>query len=315
MEKKDPSSTPEPLAWLKQLSLGDPQELAPYTLYPLCVGEAGPEPDLLLTHQAIGAQVLEILEKGEAEVQELEALNKGKKPVLILEGDTLVGCKQNRVVARSVILGAKGKAAIPVGCMEQGRWECASESFGSGKMRISPSVRRASTREVLEAKRSRREKVSVDQSRLWEDVQLCIDHSGADTPTSDYHAVIEEQSVAATERARTLETQPGQVGVLVMAGGAFLGLELAGHPDTWNELAERTLPAILMDATWLSEYVDEPASPGPDASAWLSRIQNAPVTLSPGLAQGIEVDVEDEDLGGSGLWFEEQLVHLAIFAS
>jgi hypothetical protein len=315
METNNPSSTTSPKAWLKRLNLGEPQELAPYTIYPLCVGEAGPEPDLLLTHQAIGAQVLEILEKGEAEVQELEALNKGKKPVLILEGDTLVGCKQNRVVARSVILGGKGKVAIPVGCMEQGRWDRASGSFGSGKMRISPSVRSASIREVREAKKARQPRTSVDQSRLWGDVQLCIDHCEVDTPTSDYHAVIEEQSVAATERARTLEALPGQVGGLVMAGGAFLGLELAGHPDTWNELAERTLPAILMDGAWLSEDADEAASPGPDASAWLSRIQNAPVTLSPGLAQGIEVDVEDEDLAGSGLWFEEQLVHLAIFAS
>jgi len=314
METNNPSSTSSPKAWLKRLNLGEPQELAPYTIYPLCVGEAGPEPDLLLTHQAIGAQVLEILEKGEAEVQELEAFNRGKKPVLILEGDTLVGCKQNRVVARSVILGGKGKVAIPVGCMEQGRWDRASGSFGSGKMRISPSVRSASIREVREAKKARQPRTSVDQSRLWDDVQLCIDHSGADTPTSDYHAVIEEQSVEAVERFRTLKTQPGQVGVLVMAGGTFLGLELAGHPDTWNELAERTLPAILMDRGWAPEDPEGPAAPGPDASAWLSRIQNAPVTLTPGLAQGTEVDVEDGELAGSGLWHEDQMVHLAVFA-
>jgi hypothetical protein len=135
-----------------------------------------------------------------------------------------------------------------------------------------------------------------------------------DTPTSDYNAVIEEQSVEAVERFRTLKTQPGQVGVLVMAGGTFLGLELAGHPDTWKELAERTLPAILMDRGWAPEDPEVPAAPGPDASAWLSRIQNAPVTLTPGLAQGTEVDVEDGELAGSGLWHEDQMVHLAVFA-
>ena len=119
------SSTSAPVAWLEKLSLGEPQELAPYTIYPLClrVGEAAPpDPGLLLTHQAIEAQLLEILEKGEGEVQELEALNKGEAPVVVLEGDTLVGCKQNRVVARSVILAKGRKIPIPVGCMEQGRW-------------------------------------------------------------------------------------------------------------------------------------------------------------------------------------------------
>jgi hypothetical protein len=149
--EKDPSSTSNPASWLKSLNLGEPQQLEAYTIYPLCVAEAGPEPDLLLTHQAIGAQVLEILEKGEGEVQELEALNKGEKPVVILEGDTLIGCKQNRVVARSVILGRGAKVPIPVGCMEQGRWSWKSGRFESGKMRISPSVRKTSTREILEA--------------------------------------------------------------------------------------------------------------------------------------------------------------------
>jgi hypothetical protein len=128
MKTSDSSSMPDPVAWLKKLSLGEPQELEPYTIYPLCVEKAGSEPNLLLTHQAIGALVLEILEKGEGDVQELEALNKGQQPVVILEGDTLVGCKQNRVVARSVILGRGGKVAIPVGCMEQGRWERRSTS-------------------------------------------------------------------------------------------------------------------------------------------------------------------------------------------
>lgn len=312
--EKDPSSTSNPASWLKSLNLGEPQQLDAYTIYPLCVTEAGPDPNLLLTHQAIGAQVLEILEKGEGEVQELEAFNKGDKPVVILEGDTLIGCKQNRVVARSVILGGGGKVPIPVGCMEQGRWDRASGSFGSGKTRMSPSVRSASIREVREAKKAGRPKTSVDQGRLWEDVQLCIDYCGADTPTSDYHAVIDEQGVAAVKRLRTLETQPGQVGVLIMANGTFLGLELAGHPATWNELAERTLPTILMDRGWAAEDPDGPAAPGPDAAAWLSRIQNAAVTLTPGLAQGTEVDVEDGELVGSGLWHDDQLVHLAVFA-
>ena len=312
--EKDPSSTANPASWLKSLNLGEPQQLDAYTIYPLCVAEAGPDPNLLLTHQAIGAQVLEILEKGEGEVQELEAVNKGDKPVVILEGDTLVGCKQNRVVARSVILGHGGKVAIPVGCMEQGRWDRASGAFGSGKTRMSPSVRSASIREVREAKKAGQAKTSVDQSRLWEDVQHCIEYCGAEAPTSDYHAVIDEESVEAIERLRALETQPGQVGVLVMANGTFLGLELAGHPNTWNELAERTLPTILMDRGWAAEDTDQPPTPGLDAAAWLSRIQKAPVTLTPGLAQGTEIDVEDGELAGSGLWHDHQLVHLAVFA-
>ena len=167
MEKNESSLASDPVAWLQKLSLGKAQELEPYTVYPLCIeGASVANPGLLLTHQAIEAQLLEILEKGEGQVQELEALNKGESPVVVLEGDTLVGCKQNRVVARSVILGKGKMTPIPVGCMEQGRWSWKSGRFGSGTMRVKPSVRSASTREILESKKRRMAKASLDQGRL-----------------------------------------------------------------------------------------------------------------------------------------------------
>jgi hypothetical protein len=196
------SSTSAPVAWLEKLSLGEPQSLEPYTIYPLCVGAAAPpEPGLLLTHQAMEAQVLEILEKGEGEVQELDALNKGDAPVVVLEGDTLVGCKQNRVVARSVILGKGKKTPIPVGCMEQGRWAWSSGRFGSGGVRISHSVRSASMREVLESKKRRARKASLDQGRLWNDVAHTLQAAEVASGTSDYHAFVEDQGEEGAEAA------------------------------------------------------------------------------------------------------------------
>jgi hypothetical protein len=308
---QDPSSAPDPVAWLQKLSLGTAQELEPYTIYPLCVPGAAPaQPSLLLTHQAMEARLLEIFEKGDGEVQELEALNKGDLPVVILEGDTLVGCKQNRVVARSVILGKGKKTPIPVGCMEQGRWAWRGGRFASGTMRIKPSVRSASMREVLDAKKRRAKKASLDQGRLWRDVALSLEREGVSSATSDYQAVVQECADEVSGRTRALERQPGQVGVLVMAGGTFVGLELVGHPETWDDLALRTLPALLMDRDRAPAGEGEKA----DASAWLDRVRGSSLALTPALGQGQEIDVEDEDLAGSGLWYEQQVVHLAVFA-
>ncbi len=304
----------DPASWLQKLSLGEAQELEPYTIYPLCVEDAGaPDPGLLLTHQAIEAQLLEILEKGDGEVQELEALNRGTKPVVVLEGDTLVGCKQNRVVARSVILGKGQKTPVPVGCMEQGRWAWKSGRFGSGSMRLTPSVRSASIREVRDSKRARMKKARLDQGRLWQDVACSLEVQGVSSGTSDFHAVIEERGEESRRRSRTLKRQPGQVGVLVMAGETFVGLEMAGHPDTWAELADRTLPAFLMDRGAVPGKV---AGGGrKEASDWLGRIRTSRIALTPALGQGQEIEVEGDRFAGAGLWHDEQVVHLAVFAA
>jgi hypothetical protein len=316
MENHKTSSAPDPEVWLKNLGLGKAETVEPYTIYPVCLGEPpDPGPGLLLAHQAIEAELLEILEKGEGEVQELLALNKGKTPVVILEGETLVGCKQNRVVARSVIVGKGKKTAIPVGCMEQGRWSWRSERFGTGAMRMSPSVRRATSEEVRVAKRQRAPRATVDQSRLWEDVGTTLDEAAVASGTSDYHAFIEERSDKARKRSRALKRQPGQVGVLVMAGPEFLGLELTGHPETWDQLADRTLPAFLMDTAWTERKPKARKTRRKEALACLERIQNAQPTLTPGLGLGKEIDFEDGGLAGSGLWHKNGVVHLAVFAN
>jgi hypothetical protein len=316
MENHKTSPAPDPVVWLGNLRLGKAQVVEPYTLYPVCLGEPPePDPGILLAHQAIEAQLLEILEKGEAEVQELEALNKAKSPVVILEGETLVGCKQNRVVTRSLILGKGKRTAVPVGCMEQGRWDAVSDRFGAGAMRVSPSVRRSTSAELRDAKRQHTARPSVDQSRLWRDVRSTLDVTAVASETSDFHAFIEERGEAARQRSRALRRQPGQVGVLVMAGPEFLGLELTGHPETWDHLADRTLPALLADTAWAAGRPQTRKTGRPEALAWLERIQKASTALTPGLGLGKEIELDGEGLAGTGLWHQKQVVHLAVFAS
>ena len=319
-KKGEPAGTgdrpsPAPETWLGRLRLGEAQAAEPYSVYPVCLEEAGPAPQLLLTHQAIEARVLEILEEGEGNVQALTARNTGKQPVVILEGDTLVGCKQNRVVARSVILAPGADVTIPVGCMEQGRWSWKTGRFGAGTLRMSPTMRGATTKEILAAKKRRHLDASLDQGRLWEDVDAHLAAADVASPTSDFHSAVEEKGREAGERAaRVLQRQPGQVGVLIMADGHFLGLEVAGHPATWDELADRTLPAFLMDPRWVDQALADRRGPGRSAAEWLSLLQATPLTPAAGLGAGQEVDLEVPGLGGSGLWHDDRIVHMAVFA-
>ena len=199
--------------------------------------------------------------------------------------------------------------------MEQGRWDAVSERFAAGALRVSPSVRKSTSSEIRAAKRQQAPRPTVDQSRLWRDVGSTLAHADVASGTSDYHAFIEERGHEARDRARALKRQPGQVGVLVMAGPEFLGFELAGHPETWDQLADRTLPAFLMDSAWIEEKSKTRKTRRPEALAWLERIQKASSTLTPGLGLGKEIDLEDEGLTGSGLWHQNQVVHLAVFAS
>jgi hypothetical protein len=49
-------------------------------------------------------------------------VNKGSRPPLIVDGEELVGAKQNRVVNLTILVAAASTLKIPVSCIEAGRW-------------------------------------------------------------------------------------------------------------------------------------------------------------------------------------------------
>jgi hypothetical protein len=57
--------------------------------------------------------------------------NGAAKPVLILDGEELVGAKQNRIVNLTILVAAQQTLHIPVSCVEAGRWARRSREFAS----------------------------------------------------------------------------------------------------------------------------------------------------------------------------------------
>ncbi len=296
--------------WLGRLRLGASRPEGSLEWVSLLLdGDGGGAPDLLLTRQAVEAGVLEILERGDGVVQELLAWNKGERPVAILEGDTLVGCKQNRVVAHSVVVAPGSRLAVPVGCMERGRWRHETGRFSVGDMKMSPHVRRRTVADVKTATLSGRAP-SLDQSRLWRDVDSELHSSGVSSSTSNYYEIVERRGREARERASAVAPAPGQVGVLVLSGGALVGLEAAGHHGLWSELSAPTLASYLMGYARGHERARRERA---GAGEWLARVQSARLAASPGLGLGQDLDLQAPGLSGVGLAMDGGPVHVAIF--
>ena len=74
--------------------------------------------------------MVEVSEQGD--VPNLLFENLGDRKVLLVDGDELVGAKQNRIINTTILLGGKSSTVIPVSCVEQGRWSYDSPRFDSG---------------------------------------------------------------------------------------------------------------------------------------------------------------------------------------
>lgn len=114
--------TPELLALSSRLSIGAAQVLRNLTVLPL-IDATAPPTGWLRLDQAIGRGVAEISEVSEhGSVPQLRLRNRAGQLLFLLDGEELVGAKQNRILNLSILAPAGSGLEIPVSCVEQGRW-------------------------------------------------------------------------------------------------------------------------------------------------------------------------------------------------
>ena len=78
----------------------------------------------------------------EGAVTAIEVLNKSDAFLLLLDGEAILGAKQNRICQKSMIVAPNSAARVPVNCIEQGRWRYdESDDFRSGDFVASPRIR------------------------------------------------------------------------------------------------------------------------------------------------------------------------------
>ena len=105
-------------SFLAGLQAAEPLVHNNLTIVPLR-GMAAGRLHYLLAADAIEAGKLTITEvDAGGSVPELLAHNGSKEMVLLLDGEELVGAKQNRVLNTSILLAKRSKTKIPVSCLE-----------------------------------------------------------------------------------------------------------------------------------------------------------------------------------------------------
>src|SRR5687767_6308020 len=150
------------------VEVGPPVEAGSLRLFPLFAASP-PAPAYLCGPEADAAGAILVDEHdGGAEVPELVLTSGAALPLLLLEGETVLGVKQNRTLNVSVLCPPQAPTVIPVSCVEAGRWGAVQPV--SHSPRLSPSsLRAAKTRSVVHAVRTRATKRS-DQHLVWETV-------------------------------------------------------------------------------------------------------------------------------------------------
>ncbi len=292
-----------------ELIVKDPIVRGALALFP-AYSDAPAAPSYLSGPEAEVAGVLHVSERESgAAVPELEVHNTGNTPVLLLEGETLVGAKQNRTLNVSILIPAQTHVPVPVSCVEAGRWGAPQETARSPR-HAPGDLRRLKTMAVNES-RGRGLGPRSNQSEVWERISRYEADLGASSSTSALEDVFVGVDSDLDRMVGELTPLPDQRGVVVAIGGTVRGIDFFDKASTLAAYWPGLVQGYAVDA------LRTPAGAATinDAEAFVGQVRAAKATVEPAAGDGRSLVIGDDAVAGHALEWEGAIVHLAAFAT
>ena len=229
------------------LHAGEPSTFQNLTVFPL-IGGSDPEPFYDTLDAALHRETLRITEVTDAgHVPEVKVLNGGQRPVLIIDGEELVGAKQNRTVNLSILVPANADLVVPVTCVEAGRWHSRSGGFETSSRTHFAEGRAAKSRQVTESLLACGVP-TADQSQVWDAIALKSTRLQASSRTSAMADIFEQQSTRVEDYLHAIRLQDGQVGAMFLIGDEVRGADIFDSSKTLRAVLPKLVRGYALDA-------------------------------------------------------------------
>jgi len=299
-------------------TFGREQTFDNLTIVPL-LGTSSSDPGYDTLDEALARGALHITEVTESgSVPEIKVRNDGRRPVLIIDGEELVGAKQNRTVNLTILVGPVSELIVPVTCVESGRWHARSRNFSASPRTHFAAGRAAKSTQVSDS--LLREGVArADQSEVWSQIAAMSASLEARSATSAMSDIFEAQARPVESFVRGLPVVENQVGAVFVLNGEPAGVDLFDNVRTFRTLGPKILRGYALDA------IDRRAGGSASASGvpashvqtgvrhFMRSVLAAPRTpfAAPGLGQTWRLFAPG--ISGGGLDAGDSLVHLSAF--
>lgn len=332
---------------IQQLKPDQPQGEGGLRLVPI-LGPSHEAPKYRLLEDEILDSVIVTEISMSGSVPELKVTNNLAVRVLLLDGQELIGAKQNRILNTDVLVPAKKSLNLPVSCVEQGRWgygrelrpstspppdatpeelaayeanqrkrrQAAARQFVAGKSAAFSTRRRKSPtiHESLKAMNIH----DADQGQVWDEVQEELQSAGVSSRTHALSDLYAARNSELAEFRGNLRLPDDAVGLAVFHGGVFQGLDLFDRHTTLKYFWDSLVDSYAL--SWLNRRSVDPgrSADAPDEGEAIQKLLDQAAQAdwedfdSPG--EGRDYRLGTETLTGSSLIFEQRVpLHLQLF--
>ncbi len=298
---------------LESLCLGQPASFLNLTIFPL-IGQGSFQRNYVTLRDAIQAGTASVREiSRDGSVPELMLENSGRQSVLVLDGEELIGAKQNRTANVTILAPAGKTLRIPVACVEAGRWHDQGREFASSEQ-VHFSRGRAARMASVSGSLRRTGSRQADQAEVWDEIADKCVRMSVQAPTSAMLDVFETHRTRVEDYVGAFRAEPEQTGAVFAIGDKVEGLELFDCPQTLAEMLPKLIRSYAIDAVEsIGSHRCNPSAE--NASAFLSRLRSGEFETYTAVGEGTEVRSSAPGVIAGGLVAEGRVVHLAAFSA
>jgi hypothetical protein len=303
-------SAEELQSFLARLQVGKPVTYRNLTVVPVSArGSQGrDDPRSVLTlDQALELGVLEIREKDSGDVPWVVVSNHSDRRIFVMGGEILSGCKQDRIVARDVLIAPRRKRLLlPVYCVESGRWHHVSGEFKSEKNLGTYTMRAAA-----------QDSSGNNQMEVWNKVAESNRKMGVRSDTEAYQDAFRSEEVArlvldVEQKLKDLPSmEKGITGVIIAVGERIIGVDIFVSSELFQAMWPKIVKACVVA---MSDYEQEAALSAEQAEQFLKALQWMRCQRRPGVDLGFEYFGELKDFTVNTLVYEDTMFHLGAVA-
>ncbi len=218
-------------------------------LYPIMANDV-----FRIAHKDIGRSVPmnKALQDGRLQVKEhangatvntLQVINTSQDTIYLMQGEIVVGGKQDRMLAQDLLVPPGATMDIGAFCVEQGRWSenGTGQQFQRTAGVVSQDVRKAAA-------------VDREQSGVWEKVRENLQDAGARSNTGSYMGMVNDTVHTAERMAYRNKliglpaARPGMVGVIAVSGNKVIGCDVFANTNMFNEAYPQLIDAYIAEA-------------------------------------------------------------------
>jgi hypothetical protein len=293
------------------LVIGAPTTYRGLSVFPLTAQKSIAAATYLVLDEALITGQFRITEVSEAgTVPRLLAINETDKPVFLLDGEELVGAKQNRVLNLSLMVAPKSRTEIPVSCVEAGRWHMIGRSFQTADRAQFALARAQKMQQVSHSLHLCKEPIS-DQHAVWDAIAAKSSRMGVVSSTSAMSEIFEGRREDIQDYVAAFRSVEGQIGAVYAIGRTVSGIEIFEASGAFEKLARKLVASYALDTMEFSGFAEAP--PVNEVQSFIDWAKIAPCERFKAPGTGETVRFFGNGVIGAALEVENSCVHLAAF--